>query len=284
MFAKNLRTKQIIMLSPNAEKIINKYFQLPFDDVENVRCPYFNCSKRNYRGQIRGLIGKGSPEEIVEEAKILSIQYHHGLFDKDGHCCLHGQHKDEVPAETIRRFLVDNDIGVDCSGFAAHVLSAHFKETIRFNIASRFFFWPRKNFLRRLIARLRPIENMSVKVFAKEENSTILFNGRDPVNFAKILPADMVIMMETGPRKTRNHIIIITANNGTSLEYVHARAWSSEGKYGHGVALGKIEIIKPDGNLLDQTWTELDKTNEHNETFWEARDANILEIRRIKTS
>lgn len=284
MFSGNLRPKKIIMLSPSAEQIIDKYFSLPFDAVENVRCPYFNCSRKNYRGQIRGLIGKGSPEEIVEEAKILSIQYHHGLFDKEGRCCIRGEHEPEIQAEAIRRFLIDNDIGIDCSGFAAHVLSAHFKETQKINIAGRFFFWPRKNFIRRLIAKLRPIENMSVRVFAKNENTDKLFDGRGAINFHKILPGDTIIMLETGPRKTRNHIVIITACDGNIIEYVHARAWSIEGKYGHGIARGKIVIAKPGGNLLEQTWTELDKANEHNETYWEARDANVLEIRRIKTN
>jgi hypothetical protein len=285
MFNGNLRPKKINMLSPSAEKTIDKYFALPFDGVENVRCPYFNCSRKNYRGQIRGLIGKGSPEEIVEEAKILSIQYHHGLFDKEGHCCIHGDDcRAGVPAEAIRHFLIDNDIGIDCSGFAAYVLLAHFKEARHVNIAGKFFFWPRKNFIRRLIAKLRPIENMSVKVFAKNENTDKLFDGRGAVDFHKIIPGDIVIMLETGPRKTRNHILVVTACDGTTVEYVHARAWSIEGKYGHGIARGKISVVKPGGNLLEQTWTELEKTNEHNETFWEARDANVLEIRRIITN
>lgn len=268
----------------SAEKIIEKYFALPFDEVENVRCPYFNCSRKNYRGQIRGLIGKGSPEEIVEEAKILSIQYHHGLFDNEGRCCIHGEHKAEIQSEAIRHFLIDNDIGIDCSGFAAHVLSAHFKETHKINITGRFHFWPRKNFIRRIIAKLRPIENMSVRVFAKDENTDKQFNGRGVIDFHNIIPGDIIIMLETGPRKTRNHMAIVTDCAGSEIEYVHARAWSIEGKYGHGVARGKITIIKPGGNLLEQTWTELEKTNEHNETYWEARDANVLEIRRIKTN
>ena len=59
----------INMLSPKAGQIIDKYFNLPFAGVLGVRCPYFNNARRNLRGQLRGLVGKGTPEEIVEEAK-----------------------------------------------------------------------------------------------------------------------------------------------------------------------------------------------------------------------
>jgi len=270
------------MLSPKAEKIIEEYFNLPFDGAAGIRCPYYNNSRRGQRGQLRALIGKGAPEEIVEEAKIISIQYHHGLFDKDGHCCIHGDHGDGQKAESIRRFLIDHDLGVDCSGFAAQVLSAYFKETKGVDIGRRFQFWPRKYFFRWLIAKLRPIENMSVRVFAKNVNSEKIFDGRGAIDTAKILPGDIVVMLETGPNKKRNHIILFTDITAGVLQYVSARAWSSEGKYGHGVARGIIRMTKPGGNLLEQTWEESGKTNEANETYLEAKNAVVLEIRRLK--
>ena len=80
------------MLSLKAQKLIDNYLSLPFPGVEGARCPYFNNAKLHARGQLRVLIGKGTPQEIVEEAKIISIQYRAGLFDHDGHCCLHGEH------------------------------------------------------------------------------------------------------------------------------------------------------------------------------------------------
>lgn len=270
------------MLSPKAEKLIEMYFNLPFNGVPGVRCPYYNNSRRGQRGQLRALIGKGTPREIVEEAKIISVQYHHGLFDKDGHCCIHGGHADSQKAEDIRKFLIDHDLGVDCSGFAAQVLLEHFREKSGVDIGRRFHFWPAGNFFRWFIAKLRPVENMSVRVFAKNENTEKIFDGREAFDCAKIQPGDIVVMLETGPNKKRNHIILITDSAEGALKYASARAWSSEGKYGHGVERGIIRITKPGGNLLEQTWEEAGKTNEQNETYLEARNASVLEIRRVK--
>ncbi len=93
----------------------------------------------------------------------------------------------------------------------------------------------------------------------------------------------MIIINEINNNPARHHIILITDNSSGKIEYVHARAWNSEGKYGHGVSRGQIKIINPNGNLLEQQWEELGKINDENETYLEAKSAKILQIRRIKT-
>ena len=96
------------MLSSQAQKILNEYFNLPFTGVSGVRCPYFNNARLRQRAQLRVLVGKGTPKDIVEEAQIISLQYHVGLFDCSGHCCLHGDnHEHQVAPEEIRKFLID---------------------------------------------------------------------------------------------------------------------------------------------------------------------------------
>ena len=35
----------------------------------------------------------------------------------------------EAGADELRKFLIDHNLGVDCSGFATHILRAHFLET-----------------------------------------------------------------------------------------------------------------------------------------------------------
>ena len=109
------------MLSKNAQKILNEYFNLPFVGVASVRAPYFNNARHRKRGELRVLIGKGTATEIVEEAKIISLQYYAGLFDHAGNCA--------AGAEVIRKFLIDNDLGIECSGFVTQILRAHFLET-----------------------------------------------------------------------------------------------------------------------------------------------------------
>lgn len=77
-------------------------------------------------------------------------------------------------------------------------------------------------------------------------------------------------------------MLLVIKTEENVIHYVHARAWSSEGQYGHGVSTGTITINSPDKGLLEQTWEEKDELNQNNETYWEARDATILEIRRLK--
>lgn len=267
------------MLSPKAEKLIEQYLNLPFDDIVKVRCPYFINSRSKQRAQLRVLIGKGLPQEIIEEAKIVSIQYHHGLFDCEGKCLISGLSTNKTidpPAECVKKFLVDNGLGVDCSGFVSHVLREHFLENRKMDIANKFFFVPLKDYFRYLICWLRPIENMSVKRYLSNQNTKKI------ESIAEINPGDLLIMIETGPQKNRNHIILITDNDQQTIKYVHARAWSMEGKYDHGVARGEIRITKPGEPLLNQDWIEFGTINESNETYLEAKNAKVFEVRRIK--
>jgi len=277
------------VLSPKAEQLIHDYLNLPFTGVDGVRCPYFNNWKLRQRGQLKVLIGKGTPKEIVEETKIISIQYHAGLFDKNGRCCLHHERADQN-ADGIRKFLIDQSLGIDCSGFATYVLAAHYAETRHINLLSKIFIAPPKNFLRWAINKLRPVENVGVSVLAHNKNSELvaclpagMADGMKSIDWNKIQPADFISIIKTGPQHNRNHIILITENTGNTLRYIHARAWPSEGKYGHGVAKGEIKITKPDGTLLEQEWVELGKVGEKNETYMiDVKMARVLEVRRMR--
>lgn len=265
------------MLSPKAEQIIHDYFNLPFRGIAGVRAPYFNNTRQRERGQLRALVGKGTPQEIVEEAKIISIQYHAGLFDRQGDCCLYDAHTGKpVTPDDLRRFLIDRQLGIDCSGFVTQALLAHFRETKGINFTKKITIIPPGKIIRRLIARLRPVENLSVAVYASDANSAPIRNIRE------IKPGDLVIMLKTGPRRERDHILLITDVPGDAIYYAHARAWSREGKYGHGVARGIITITKPTGALIEQTWSELGFVNEQNETYLEAKNAETLAVKRLR--
>lgn len=263
------------MLSPQAQKILYDYFNLPFSGIDAVRCPYFNNARLKQRAQLRVLTGKGKPEEIVEEAKIISLQYHAGLFDKGGHCCLHNEHTGEkVSPEQIRKFLIDHNLGIECSGFVTQILRAHFKETKNIDIAHKFFIVSPKRFLRWLISKIRPIENIGVRIWANDLNTTI-------INWQEAKAGDVITAIDVSVPNKHNHILLVVENNSGVIKYVHARAWSSEGKYGHGVAEGVIRITHPAGGLLDQEWEELGKMGANNETFVETKSAKLLEVRRV---
>lgn len=265
-----------LKLSPSAQKIIHDYLNLPFLRVSGVRCPYFNNARLGQRGQLKVLVGKGSPEEIMEEAVIISRQYCHGVFDKNGLCGVHVDHPaPHEQTECVRQFLVDNNLGIDCSGFVTNVLQKHFYETKKIDPAKKLFVAPKKNLLRWLISRLRPVEQISVSVYANNTNTMILNDLR------MIQPADLIIMLKTGPNKNHNHILLVTETEGNKIKYAHARAWSGEGKYGHGVSEGVITVINPNQGLLEQIWEEKDMANQNNETYLEAKQAEILTIKRL---
>ncbi|MBI5221385.1 MAG: hypothetical protein HY979_01090 [Candidatus Magasanikbacteria bacterium] len=264
------------MLSTRAQKILNDYFNLPFEGLSGVRCPYFNNSRLKQRAQLRVLVGKGTPAEIVEEAKIISVQYHAGLFDKTGHCCLHNEHTGEkISPQDIRKFLIDHNIGIECSGFVTQILRAHFLQTKGVDVARKFFIISPRHILRYLISFLRPVENIGVKHYADDRNT-------EKISWDKAQSGDVVVMLDTGKKNNLNHILLITEKIDNTIKYAHARAWDTEGKYGHGVSSGEIKIIKAKGSLLEQQWVEQNYEDEKNETFIEAKQAKIIEVRRVR--
>lgn len=258
------------MLSPLAEKLIEQYFNLPFPGITGVRCPYFNNIRRRSRGQLRALVGKGTPKEIVEESKIISTQYRLGIFENDCSVC-----KQNLAPEDIRKFMIDHDLGIECSGFVSQVLRAHFKESKGIDFARKIYIYPPSKFFRYVISILRPIENINVQVLSDDRNSAV-------VELKNTAAGDIIVMLDSHPTKKRNHILLVRDVQNNKIQYVHARAWSSEGKYDHGVMNGTIEIIYPKDSLLAQRWTEKNFIGDQNETFLEAKRAKILQIRRLK--
>ncbi len=258
------------MLSSLAEELIDEYFNLPFPGVAGVRCPYFNNTRKRSRGQLRTLVGKGTPKEIVEESKIISTQYHLGIFENDCSVC-----KQNLTPDDIRKFMIDHDLGIECSGFVSQVLRVHYIESKGVDFARKIYIYPISKFLRYVISILRPIENINVQVLADDRNSTT-------VNLGEAAAGDIITMLDTHPTKKINHVMLIRDVKDNKIQYVHARTWSSEGRYGHGIMNGTIEIIYPKDNLISQRWTEKNLSGEQNETFLEARRAKVLQIRRVK--
>jgi len=144
-----------------------------------------------------------------------------------------------------------------------------------------------KNIFRKLIAKLRIVQNVNVLTFAQDENSHSILKKN-------IKPGDFIVMINAGIKQDRDHIIVITKTNCEyntpdstnnlsikKISYVHSFAWNKDGKYNHGVREGEIEIINENAGLLDQLWTEQCKTNQENETYIRATQAKTLEIRRL---
>lgn len=250
-------------LSPPAQQVIQNYLNLPFSDQSGVRCPYFNNAKLGQRGQLKALVGKGTPAEIVDEAKIIAIQYKQNILNPD------------ISADDMRKFLIENNLGIDCSGFITNVMQAELANK-GISLIKQIFITTKINFFRWLISKLRPVEQISVAVLADEKNTETV------ADLSSIQAGDMIMILKTGPKKTRDHILLVTETGNNTISYIHARAWSSEGRYGHGVSTGTITITDPNKVLLDQVWEEKGVKNENNETYLEAKQASILVVKRFR--
>lgn len=240
--------------------MIDQYMALPIGSKPS--CPYFNNKRQKARGSLRVIIGKGTPKEIAEECEIQAIQSRVDISSLSG--------------EKLKEFLVKKNLGVDCSGFAYHVLNALSHELTGKSLRKHLFIH-RNGFFGGLISRMRPAENVNVLAFADARNSYA-------VNAKEAKPGDIVVFLGTGKEKTYNHILVITAvENGekeTIITYAHSYAWPSDGEYGHGVREGTISIA--DDDILKGKWREQGQTGRDNYTFESALDAEQVFVRRMK--
>lgn len=248
------------------KNLINDYFNLPFKKISGIRCPYFNNARSKKRAELKALIGKGTPDEIVAEAKILSHQYFNDFLEKPN-----------LDAQGIQNFLIENNLGVDCSGLVSHILNTAypgFYKKIKFK---------NNNPWRKIITRLRPMENLSVKVYADDKNSHLITDGNSSYDWSEIRPLDMIIMLNIPKFHNRDHILLITEVTSEYIKYIHSREWLSEPRYEGGVTEGIIKITRPDKCLLDQTWLEKGVEGVDNQTWaLKAKEAEELKIKRLK--
>lgn len=258
-------------LSPSAQKVVEAYKNLKIGN-NFVNVPYFNNDRIKTRGGLKVFTGKGNIEEINEEILILS---------KKNQINLSSLSKDEA-----KKFLVDNNIGIDCSGFVYYVLEAELKNRQNLSLRKAIKF-PTKKILRKLIAKLRRVQNTNVLTLADDANS-------HSISLQEARPGDLIVMLKTGIKKDHNHMMIITettstekiSNNKkesvlTGLSYAHSYKWSLDGKYNHGVRSGQIEVTNAETDLLAQTWIEQMKTGDNNETYTNAKGACTISIRRL---
>jgi len=251
-------------LSPAALEVINHYAHLPFP-TQDITCPYFNNRRSKVRAGLRVLLGKGSCSEIVDEALLFALREKVNL--------------NKLSNEDLKKFLVEHNLGVDCSAFAYYVLEAEHKNRGKGMLSSRFFY-PNTSLLRKLIIKLRPVENINVTTFAHEKNTR-------PIEIKDVQPGDLVIMLNSGKEHNLNHILLVYKVDSeneqpTIIYYCHSFQWSTDGIYNHGIKSGTIEITDADKPLLAQTWKEAGKEAGENETFLRAAEAELLELKRLK--
>jgi hypothetical protein len=259
----NLKCMESSSLRELTLELIGRYKAFSFGNA-TCRIPYFNNKFKGNRAALGVEVGKGSPNDIFDEVKQRIIKY---KIDKDS-----------FTNESLKKFLVDYDIGIDCSGFAYHVLNEEGKSRGLKDIEEYLSFPLSGGLLGKLRARFRPVENTNVKTFAHNENSRV-------IELRDIRPGDIIIMVQNEEGTVRDHIVVIERVEYEDLipkniYYVHSVAWPTDGEYGHGYHEGKIEILDISGKIVDQKWTEQGKTGEENYTLSRAKKS-ITEVRRL---
>ncbi len=138
------------------------------------------------------------------------------------------------------------------------------------NLVDRFF--DAANPFKKLIIKLRPLENISV--------ITLRDNSQKIENLNDVQPGDIII---TRPKKLFNHVLLITETGFKDdklvyMDYVQSTAWYSERS---GIINGSIIIKDPNKHLMDQEWFE-DKVK-HNFTYDGVKDdTQSAKIMRLK--
>ncbi len=250
-------------LSPQALAIIDSYEHLQICN-KTINCPYFNNRTTNLRGALRVLVGKGTAVEISDEARII------GLRDRVDVA--------ELDEPTLLKFLTDHHLGLDCAALAYYTLDAELLATQNKRLKQVLSF-KSKNILRRLIIKLRTVENTSVAV---------LHDNSEETTFDKLTPGNLIIALGGGIEHDYNHVLIITSTTRNdvgklhTIEYAHAYNWKKEGKYTKGIRRGIIEITDPKKSILEQQWTEDGKIGEENETWVYLKGAQAVHLTQVK--
>ncbi len=252
-------------LTKPALDLIDHYQHLKLGNHEVV-CPYFNNRRSQVRAGLRVLVGKGSPSDIEEEAALIAFREKIELTSLNSY--------------QIKKFLIDNSLGIECSGFVYHILEQELWEKKKKHLRSVLSFPYAKNPLRKLLVKLRPIENTGVKSLAHEKNST-------EIALKDIRPGDIITMLEGDTVGNPDHVLLVhfVQYDGDTPElfhYTHAIQWKSDGVIDHGIAEGRILINEIDKPLLEQEWTEIHESSTQNETFERAKRSKLLSLRRLK--
>lgn len=215
---------------------INAYWSLRVSEDKHVRCPYFrNPISGKVKWALTAYSGKGSPEEIEEELKIIEK--------------LEGCDFSKMRAREIRAIMGKRRLGIECSGFIARVLDAGLRalygkpifKLIKFQVSGP----------TRLFSMMRPYTHIDVVTLVHPDNA------REITKPQNIMPGDL-LRFNSGV----NHAVLITSterddnNNLTMLSYAHSVLENAD----EGVKKGSIQFTSRRGDLLSQTWSEEPKT------------------------
>lgn len=245
-------------IDPIIQSKIDEYSKLEIGEAQ-VCTPYFINDKR--RKDLRAMVGKGTPEEIIMESRI---------WEK-----LKGAKFHEMTSSEIKQFLTDRGLGIDCSGFIVHILDAYTLEKKRRHVWN-FLKIPNSGFISTLRYFLRPVEQLGASIITNSDNAF-------EVSLKDVKVMDLI--RSKSLKLHGDHIMIITKviydenDIPIELEYTH-----STPHYGNqnGIKTGVIRIIDINGPLEMQEWLEKDDSGICHTLEGYRTDLGDSGIRRLK--
>lgn len=252
-------------LTSSGLSVINNYLNFTIGQA-SCSVPYFNNKTVLSRASLRVYIGKGTAQDISEEINSILIKSHISA--------------NTLSSESLKKLLTDRNLGIDCSGFAYHVLDAHSRSQNQKSLSSLISFTNCHGLIGKIRCSLRPIENCDVATMADDKNSSI-------VSIDKVLPGD-IITIQGGTGVTdidRDHVLVIHRVDyrdfiPTQIHYSHIIAYPNDGLYGTGVKQSIINITDTSKPLIEASWIEDGKSEDKNIIFKRAKNSTT-EIRRI---
>ncbi len=258
------------ILSEHAISVIDQYIHF---NIGGGTCsiPYFNNKTTRNRVALRTFIGKGSPKDIHDEIGAILIKTH--ILQQS------------LTDETLKKLLIENNIGIDCSAFAYYVLNAENKERGKQTLDKHLSLIHCHGIIGKIRCALRPTENTDVQTFADPKNSKI-------IQIEHIEVGDIITMIDLPTQlgddvgSEHDHILVIHQIKyqnfiPITIHYSHAVAYPEDGIYGTGVKQGTIEITDTHKPITEQRWIENGKVQEQNRLFIRAQKSKT-EIRRLK--
>ena len=228
-------------LSPSAISTIDQYMNF---SIGKAVCsiPYFNNRKIGAHIALRAYAGKGSPKDIREEVTVRLTKDHVSI--------------DVLTGESLKKYLTDKKIGIDCSGLAYYILNAESEGQGKGSLGKHIHFTGAHGLFRKIRSTLRPVENCNVATFADNKNSKV-------IAVKDVRPGDMITMISK--TNDRDHILVIheveygnsaPTNIPTKIIYTHTNAYPEDGVYGTGVRQGTIDISDLKKSILEGVWSE----------------------------
>lgn len=254
---------EIKTLSKPALDIIDQYLHFRAGSA-TCSIPYYNNKTNKTRASIRAYIGKGSPKDIQEEFETIIIKAK--------------INPRTLTNEVVKKILVDNSIGIECSGFVYHILEAESQNRGLGTLNKKMTFINCKGLIGQIRCSIRPIENCDVETFANDLNSKV-------IPLKEVLPGDIITMTPKLDSKDRNHILIIKEVSyekslPKKISYSHSIAYPDDGLYRTGIRNGDIEIFDTNNSICEAQWIEENKEGDSNLLFTRAKRSKT-EIRRL---